>query len=81
MSRTTIDLDPALIRKLKIIGAGGGESMSSVINRLLRDALRDKPARPRSDASLAWRVVEAGRPADGFDPSSRDYLDLIENEP
>lgn len=80
MSRTTVDLDPAIIRKLKIIGANGGESMSHVINRLLRDALKDQPARRQREASFCWHVVEGSRPADGFDPSSREYLDLIENE-
>jgi hypothetical protein len=80
MSRTTVDLDPAVIRKLKVIGANGRESMSQVINRLLRNALKDRPARRQRDASIAWCIVEGGRPARGFDPSSREYLDLIENE-
>jgi len=80
MSRTTVDLDPAIIRKLKHIGADSGESVNRVINRLLRGALQDKPALRRRDSSFAWRIVKGGRPADGFDPASREYLDLIENE-
>ena len=80
MSRTTVDLDPVVIRRLKHIGANSGESMSRVINRLLRGALQDKPALHRRDLHFAWRTIEGGRPADGFDPASREYLDLIENE-
>ena len=80
MSRTTVDLDPAVIRKLKVIGANGRESMSHVINRLLRDALKNKPALRRSDAPFAWCTVKEGQPAGGFDPSTREYLDLIETE-
>jgi hypothetical protein len=80
MSRTTVDLDPAVIRRLKLIGANAGESMSRVINRLLREALKDQPARRQEEATFSWRIVEGGRPAAGFDPSSREYLDLIEHE-
>jgi len=79
MSRTTVDLDPAVIRKLKVIGANGRESMSQVINRLLRNALKDRPARRQRDASIAC-ALSRGSASRGFDPSSREYLDLIENE-
>ncbi len=80
MSRTTVDLDPALVKKLKHIGANSGESMSRVINRLLRNALKTTSALRRGDASFTWHTVAGGRPADGFDPASREYLDLIEDE-
>ncbi len=81
MSRTTVDLDPVIIRKLKHIGAGSGESMSRVVNRLLRRALEERPHRHATGDDFVWRTARSSRPMEGFDPASRDYLDLIEEDP
>lgn len=81
MGRTTIHLDPAIVKKLKHLGADTWKSVSRLINHLLRGALREDPLGRRKDHRLAWNIVEGGRPAEGFDPASRDYLDLMDNGP
>lgn len=80
MSRTTVDLDPIIIRKLKYIGASSGESMSRVVNRLLRRALQESSHRHANQDDFVWRTAGGSRPAEGFDPASRDDLDLIEQD-
>jgi hypothetical protein len=62
MPRTTIDLDPAVLRELKARGAAQRRSLGSVASELLAVALREPgegspPARP-----FAWSTVAAGRP-------------------
>jgi len=78
MPRTTIDLDSVLLRELKHRAAEAGESMSRTVSRLLRIALREvEPAR-RRPKRVRWNVVPGGKPAPGFDPASRDYLDALD---
>lgn len=77
MTRTTIDLDAALIEELKTVAAQRRISMSRLAANLLREALRreergDAPRRP-----FRWNVLPSG-PAPGFDPANRDYLDLLD---
>ncbi len=82
MSRTTLDLASGLIEELKHLAAAGRESMSRLTNRLLRRAVRDEGAAGRQRVPAAsWHVVPDGRPAAGFDPASRDYLDRLDEAP
>ena len=78
MSRTTLDIDPAVIEELKHVAAEQRESMSRVANRLLRDALQRGRDVGAAQAPWRWNVVDEGTPARGFDPATRDYLDLID---
>ncbi len=78
MSRTTLDIDPHVIEELKHMAAEQRESMSKVANRLLREALRREGAGVGGEPPLRWNVVEEGAPAAGFNPATRDYLDLID---
>lgn len=78
MSRTTLDIDPHVIEELKHMAAEQRDSMSKVANRLLRDALQRERARGVAEPQLRWNVVQDGTPASGFDPATRDYLDLID---
>ena len=78
MSRTTLDIDPHVIEELKHMAAEQHESMSKVASRLLREALQREHARRVAEPALEWNVVENGSPAPGFEPATRDYLDLID---
>ena len=78
MTRTTIDLDPGLIRELKYLAARGRESMSRTANRLLRDALDRQQVAHNEPRPLAWHVAVGAAPAEGFDPADRAYLDLLD---
>lgn len=80
MTRTTIDLDQGLLEEIKALAARSRESMSRLANRLLRDAVnREKRART-GERPLRWNVVEDGRPAPGFEPADRSYLDLLDED-
>jgi hypothetical protein len=78
MPRTTIDLESALLRELKHRAAESGESMSRTVSRLLRIALQKVEPQRRRGRRIRWKVVPGGRPAPGFDPASRDYLDQLD---
>lgn len=78
MSRTTLDIDAQLIEELKHMAAQERESMSKVANRLLREALHRRRAQGGVAVPLSWNVVDKGAPVDGFDPATRDYLDLMD---
>lgn len=78
MSRTTLDLDPGLIEELKQVAAEERQSMSRLANRLLRQALDRLRREQRRPGTFRWHVLEDGRPAEGFDPATRDYLDLLD---
>jgi len=80
MSRTTLDIDPQLIEELKHVAAEQRESMSKVANRLLREALQHERVVGAAEPPLRWNVVEEGVPTSGFDPATRDYLDLIDEK-
>ncbi|HET7692051.1 MAG TPA: hypothetical protein VFM44_03060 [Gemmatimonadota bacterium] len=78
MARTTLDLDPGLIRELKYLAARGRESMSRTANRLLRDALERHQRELHGARPLPWHVAEGASPAEGFDPADRSYLDFLD---
>jgi hypothetical protein len=60
MARTTLDLDPAVLRELRRRGAREGKSMGQVASELLARAVaddRDAPAPP-----FRWIVADLGEP-------------------
>jgi len=78
MPRTTIDLDPNLIKQLKHLAADARQSMNQVVNRLLWSALTSELKATQERSPLQWNVVPKGEPAPGFDPASCDYMDLLD---
>lgn len=68
MARTTIDLDPQVVRELKRRSQLEGKSMGRVASEVLAAGL----ARPEAPAAapLAWAVAELGEP----------YVDLEDRE-
>ncbi len=81
MARTTVDLDPELTKQLKHLAADTHDSMSRVVNRLLREALlRNRQSQPTT-RRFHWNTVRGGRPIEGFNPASREYLDLLDEAP
>ena len=60
MARTTIDLDPAILRELRRRGAREGKSMGQVASELLARAVAEPTDRPAPD--FAWAAADLGRP-------------------
>jgi hypothetical protein len=59
MSRTTLDLDPAVLRELRRVGEREGKSMGRVASELLARALgEDDPPSP----SFRWVSQDLGVP-------------------
>jgi len=81
MARTTVDLDPNLIKQLKHFAADARQSMNQVVNRLLRSAMKRELEVAQERSPFQWNVVPKGVPAPGFDPASREYMDLLDESP
>ena len=81
MPRTTVDLDPDLIKQLKHLAADARQSMNQVVNRLLSSALKRELKVAQERSPFQWNVVPKGVPAPGFDPASRDDMDLLDESP
>jgi plasmid stability protein len=60
MPRTTIDLDPAILRELRRRGASEGKSMGQVASELLARAVADDREAPAPD--FTWISADLGRP-------------------
>jgi len=60
--RTTIDLDPTVVKELKRRSKGAGKSMSQLASELLATSLRGQPSSSRDSASLKWIARDLGRP-------------------
>ncbi len=60
MARTTIDLDPSVLRELRRRGAREGKSMGQVASELLARAVADARDVPAPD--FAWASADLGRP-------------------
>jgi len=60
MARTTIDLDPAILRELRRRGAREGKSMGQVASELLARAVAQPTDLPVPEFS--WAVADLGRP-------------------
>jgi hypothetical protein len=61
MSRTTLDLDPSVLRELRRRGQREGKSMGRLASELLAGALKQQGAaepRPR----LVWKSADLGLP-------------------
>jgi hypothetical protein len=60
--RTTIDLDPTVVKELKRRSKGAGKSMGQLASELLATSLKDRAGRPRNAGRLAWIAKDLGRP-------------------
>ena len=60
MARTTIDLDPAILRELRHRGAREGKSIGQVASELLAQAFAEPTKRPAPD--FTWTVADLGTP-------------------
>ena len=60
MPRTTIDLDPAVLRELRRRGASEGKSMGQVASELLARAVAEPVDLPAPD--FTWTVADLGVP-------------------
>ncbi len=81
MPRTTIDLSSDLIKQLKHLATDARQSMNQVVNCLLSSALKRELEVAQERSPFQWNVVPRGAPAPGFDPASRDYMDLLDESP
>ena len=81
MPRTTIDLSSDLIKQLKHLAADARQSMNQVVNRLLSSALKRELKVAQERSPFQWNVVPKGVPTPGFDPASRDDMDLLDESP
>ena len=77
MARTTIDLDPGVLRELRRRGAREGKSMGQVASELLALAVAIDEAPPAPD--FVWVSADLGRPlVDLEDPEAvRRALDGV----
>jgi hypothetical protein len=60
--RTTIDLDPTVVKELKRRSKGAGKSMGQLASELLATSLRGQQSSSRDSASLKWIARDLGRP-------------------
>lgn len=60
MARTTIDLDPAILRELRRRGAREGKSMGQVASELLARAVAEPVDLPVPD--FTWKAADLGLP-------------------
>ena len=60
--RTTIDLDPTVVKELKRRSKGVGKSMGQLASELLATSLRGQQSGSRDSASLKWIARDLGRP-------------------
>jgi hypothetical protein len=60
--RTTIDLDPTVVKELKRRSKGAGKSMGQVASELLATSLREQAGGPRNPKGLTWIAKDLGRP-------------------
>jgi hypothetical protein len=54
MPRTTIDLDPTILRELKARQRREGKTLGRLVSELLSTAMQPDGDKPRSPALLAW---------------------------
>ncbi len=60
--RTTIDLDPTVVKELKRRSKGAGKSMGQLASELLATSLRGHLSSSRDSAGLKWIARDLGRP-------------------
>jgi hypothetical protein len=61
MSRTTLDIDPDVLRELRSRAGREGKSMGQVASEVMATALRDGV--PGPPPTFAWRTGDLGRPS------------------
>ena len=54
MSRTTIDIDPTVLRQLKVRQRREGKTLGRLVSELLSTAMQTEGDEPRVPAPLAW---------------------------
>jgi hypothetical protein len=78
MSRTTIDLDPTVLRELKARQRREGKTLGRLVSELLSSALEEDGGEPRTPAPLAWSSRPMGALVDLDDPEAlRRALDAL----
>jgi hypothetical protein len=60
--RTTIDLDPTVLKELKRRSRGAGKSMGQLASELLARSLREQGSRQNHIDELEWIAKDLGRP-------------------
>jgi hypothetical protein len=60
--RTTIDLDPTVVKELKRRSKGAGKSMGQLASELLATSLGEQDGRHRNPRGLTWIAKDLGRP-------------------
>jgi hypothetical protein len=60
--RTTIDLDPAVVKELKRRSKGAGKSMGRLASELLATSLREQEGPHQAQPDLKWIAKDLGRP-------------------
>jgi hypothetical protein len=60
--RTTIDLNPIVVKELKRRSKSAGKSMGQVASELLATSLSEQAGRPRNPGGLTWIAKDLGRP-------------------
>ena len=64
MPRTTIDLDPGVLRELKRRRRESGRSIGQIASELLTGALRQTPDPPAQPQPMRWRSRAMGSKVD-----------------
>jgi hypothetical protein len=60
MTRTTLDLDPSVLRELRRRSRSEGKSMGQVASEVLAEALAEREPRPAR--SFEWISADLGQP-------------------
>ena len=81
--RTTVDLDPQLIERAKVIAAGTGRSFSEVIGDAVRESMARRDRQVDSDVPVELPVDHSGGgtlPGVNLDSTADllDHLDSVE---
>lgn len=64
MTRTTIDLDPSVLRELKRRKRGSGRSIGQIASELLASALERDASRTDAPRDFRWRSARMGARVD-----------------
>lgn len=64
MPRTTLDLDPTVLRELKRRRRATGRSIGSLASELLANALNESHEAKRAAAPMRWRSARMGARVD-----------------
>ncbi len=70
MSRTTIDIDPTVMRQLKARQRREGKTLGRLVSELLSTAMQADAEEPRPPAPLAWSARPMQALVDLDDPEA-----------